>query len=149
MGRGLETDIVKNPVRPSLLVPESPNNTQVLSHHEENVNSSSTVRESKKTKGRKTSQTNQRNTDPQILGTADTGKPPELKEKDLKFWEKDLKARENQLAHTTKQLASIKAKVIQQELTIKELENSKSILETEVLIPRSQKRQPEVTGIES
>ena len=81
MGRGLETDRAKTPLRPSLVGPTSPNNTQVLSHHEDNINSSSTVRESKKTKGRKATQTNQRNTDPQILGTADTGKPPELKEK--------------------------------------------------------------------
>ena len=59
-----------------------------------------------------------------------------VRNKQLKSREQDLLKREQECSEMVKQLAAIKAKVIQQEHLITELENSKKILETQLILSR-------------
>ena len=59
-----------------------------------------------------------------------------VRNKQLKSQEQDLLKREQECSEMVKQLAAIKAKVIQQEHLITDLENSKKILETQLILSR-------------
>ena len=59
-----------------------------------------------------------------------------MKNKQFKSREQDLQKREQECNDMVKQLAAIKSKVIQQEHLITELENSKKILETQLILTK-------------
>ena len=59
-----------------------------------------------------------------------------MKNKQFKSREQDLQKREQECNEMVKQLAAIKSKVIQQEHLITELENSKKILETQLILTK-------------